>query len=164
MTRRLPIALGLSVLGACGGTAVATSTPYQAPSTSFSARHHRTVIGSTWNPGYDYIAVGPHRHALYMFCIHSSVRCPGHHSPNFPPLIAHGRVVAASHSLIRASKLGTVKLKNGRWQVTYYGHPLYVYRGDHKSGKSAIHGESKDHDRWELVDPATGGRALSAAY
>lgn len=169
MRRRFALAVGLVALTACGGTAAATSS-------STGHRGHRTVIGSVWNRGYGFVLVGPNRHALYMFCANQTTRCPGHHERGFLPLIARSRLVASRgaresdssqidpRSRPRQSKLGTVRLTSGRRQVTYYGQPLYVYRGDHKSAKTAIHGESKDQDQWTLIDPQSGHSALSAAY
>jgi hypothetical protein len=163
------LAVGLLALAACGGTAVATTS-------STGHRHHRTLIGSVWNGGYGFVLVGPNRHALYMFFANKAAHRRGHHERGFLPLIAHGRLVASRGSREsdssqinpvsrpRQSKLGTVRLTSDRRQVTYFGQRLYVYRGDHRSAKTAIHGESKDQDQWKLIDPQSGHPALPAAY
>ena len=44
----------------------------------------------------------------------------------WPPVTTKGRPVAGTG--IQKSMLGTIKLPNGKQQVTYGGHPLYTYR------------------------------------
>lgn len=145
-----------------------------ATSSSTARQHHRMVIGSVWNRGYGFVLVGPNRHALYTFFVNKAAHFRAHPYRGFLPLIAHGRLVAGPTSpapgsglkgpRVRARKLGTVRLKNGQRQATYFGHPLYVYRGDHRSAKTAIHGESKDQDQWKLIDPQSGHPTIEAAY
>ena len=36
---------------------------------------------------------------------------------------------------VKANLLGTTKRKNGKLQVTYKGHPLYLFKLDHASGQ-----------------------------
>jgi hypothetical protein len=38
---------------------------------------------------------------------------------------------------VKANLLGTTKRKNGKLQVTYKGHPLYLYKLDHGAGQVA---------------------------
>jgi predicted lipoprotein with Yx(FWY)xxD motif len=52
-----------------------------------------------------------------------------HNDPNYRPMIADGRVVAAPGSKINGNKLRTRRLPNGRRQVTYHHQPLYLYKG-----------------------------------
>ena len=46
----------------------------------------------------------------------------------WPPVVTTGKPVAGAG--VKQSLLGTIKLKNGKTQVTYNGHPLYTYIGD----------------------------------
>jgi predicted lipoprotein with Yx(FWY)xxD motif len=46
----------------------------------------------------------------------------------WPPVTSSGAPVAGPG--VKAHLLGTIKLKNGKRQVTYAGHPLYTYIGD----------------------------------
>jgi hypothetical protein len=112
-----------------------------------------------------------------MFCVGDTAHCPGGHDHRYVPLITDGRVVAAPrstrpgvaapHSRVRTSKLGTVKLKGGQRQVTYYGHRLYFYLGDHKPGSTDLRGEhysKRDHGQWVVIDTGTGRIANSSGY
>lgn len=46
----------------------------------------------------------------------------------WPPIVTTGKPVAGPG--VKQSLLGTIKLKDGKSQVTYNGHPLYIYSGD----------------------------------
>lgn len=76
----------------------------------------------------------------------------------WPPDLTHGKPMAASGSGVNSKLLGTTKRKNGTLQVTYNGHPLYLYSGDKAPG--AMHGEAKYQfgGRWYVV--STAGKAL----
>jgi hypothetical protein len=163
------VAPGLVAVAVCGGTAAATSS-------SSGHRPDRMIVGSMWNPGYDFVVVAPNRHALYMFCISGASNCPGHHERDFPPLLAHGRPVASPGSTepgdsgvvpwsrVRASNLGTVKLKSGQRQVTYSDTRSTSIAGTTRTARTAIHGMSKPRDQWTLIQPTSGHRAISSSY
>lgn len=57
-----------------------------------------------------------------------------------------------------ASLLGTIRRKDGGLQVTYDGHPLYLYAGDRRPGQT--NGQEVDSfgARWHAVEPD--GKAL----
>ncbi len=117
-----------------------------------------TTIRSTNNAKYGRILQGPSRFTLYVFCPGTSTRCTGHTSSTWPPLIASGKVVAASGSHINQSKLSTRKLSNGKRQVTYYGQPLYLYKGDRKPGQTNGENKYQGNGAWFVI--STGGRAI----
>ena len=121
-----------------------------------------TIIRSTSDASYGRILEGPARYTLYVFCAGTSTHCAGARSSSFPPLIAHGRVVAATHSGLRAGKLGTRRLRNGQHQVTYYGQPLYLYKGDRRPGQTKGEQKSTSRGAWFVI--STGGRALAGGY
>jgi predicted lipoprotein with Yx(FWY)xxD motif len=130
--------LSIAIL-VCVGAAIAATT---------------TTIRTTNNATYGRILEGPSGFTLYVFCPGTSTDCTGHSSSTWPPLIASGKVVAAPGSRIKASKLSTRKLSNGRHQVTYYGQPLYLYKGDRKPGQ--VNGErcppiSQGNGVWVVV-------------
>jgi predicted lipoprotein with Yx(FWY)xxD motif len=70
--------------------------------------------------------------ALYLFTRDGrrKSRCYGDCAAAWPPFYARGRPRAA-HG-VDASRLGTVKRRGGRRQVTYKGQPLYFYVHDPK--------------------------------
>jgi len=92
--------------------------------------------------------------SLYLFARDRSRRsmCFTACATYWPPLIASGRPVPGAGA--RASLLGRTKRSDGRWQVTYNGHPLYTYRGDSAQGQT--NGEEVDAygGEWYLVSPA----------
>lgn len=115
-----------------------------------------TIIRSVNTTKYGRILEGPAGYTLYVFCVGTSTHCTGAKSSMRPPLIARGRAVPAAHSNINVRKLSTRRLPNGQHQVTYYGQPLYLYRGDRKPGQR--NGEQMGNSRgtWFVID--TSGR------
>ena len=78
----------------------------------------------------------------------------GHSSSTWPPLTASGRVVAASGSQLNPSKLSTRRLSNGQHQVTYYGQPLYLYKGDRKPGSTKGENKNQGNGVWLVIESA----------
>jgi predicted lipoprotein with Yx(FWY)xxD motif len=117
-----------------------------------------TTIRSVSNPTLGRILEGPSRYTLYVFCRGATERCAGHSSPGWPPLIAGGRPVAARGSRIKATRLGTRKLRSGKRQVTYYGQPLYLYKGDHKAGQANGENKTLASGSWFVI--STTGQAV----
>jgi len=70
----------------------------------------------------------------------------------WPPYIDKGKLVAGKG--INASKLGTIKLRNGSKQVTYYGHPLYGYSGDGGPGETSYVGFNQFGGNWYAINGA----------
>jgi predicted lipoprotein with Yx(FWY)xxD motif len=73
----------------------------------------------------------------------------------WPALSTKGKPVAGPG--VKASKLGAIKLPNGSKQVTYYGHPLYIYSGDSGPGQTDYIGAQEFGGTWYGVS-ATGGK------
>ncbi|HZU59832.1 MAG TPA: hypothetical protein VE983_02635 [Solirubrobacteraceae bacterium] len=85
-------------------------------------------------------------YTLYVYCSGAADKCnTGKSSGLWPPMIAYHKPVAGSG--VNQSKLGT-KTINGKKVVTYYGNPLYRYKGDTKAGQT--NGEGKNHT-WYVV-------------
>jgi predicted lipoprotein with Yx(FWY)xxD motif len=55
---------------------------------------------------------------------------------------------------VHSSLLGTIKLSGGRTQVTYDGHPLYLYRGDTRPGQTDYVGVSFFGGSWDAINSA----------
>lgn len=108
------------------------------------------------------ILVDSHGHSLYLFDRDSRGKssCYGGCAGEWPPLIASGK--AHANSGIKAALLGRTKRRDGRWQVTYKGHPLYTFSGDTARGQ--INGEGLDDfgGWWYLISPA-GVKIVGAA-
>ena len=85
-------------------------------------------------------------YTLYIYCSGAANVCSkGHTSSLWPPMIAYHKPVAGPG--VNAKKLGTKKI-NGKNVVTYYGNPLYRYKGDTKPGQT--NGEAKNKT-WYVV-------------
>ena len=95
---------------------------------------------------------------LYLFekDTKNKSNCFGACAQNWPPLMAHGKLVAKGG--VKSSHLGTIKRGSGR-QVTYFGHPLYTFVLDAKKP-----GSTKGQDflafgaKWYVV--GTNGRKI----
>lgn len=146
--RRVLARRSIPVLAAVfGGLGIATAV----------AATTTTTVRSNNSPRYGRILASPSRHTLYYFCAGTSTRCTTSHSASsWPPLIARGRLVAAPHSGVKARKLGSRRLRNGKHQVTYYGQPVYLYKGDHKP--CAVNGEDRVSGDGSFFVITTSGR------
>ena len=60
-----------------------------------------------------------------------------------------------------AAKIGTITGSNGNKQVTYNGHPLYYYVGDHQPGQAAGQGLNQFGALWYVLSPQ--GVAVTSA-
>jgi predicted lipoprotein with Yx(FWY)xxD motif len=133
------ISLTALALAACGGSSTGGSG-------------NATVGLSTTGAGK--VLVDAHGHTLYLFKKDSGTasNCAGACAAAWPPLRANGMPTAGSGA--QASLVSTTKRSDGAPQVTYNGHPLYLYAGDEKPGDT--HGQG-------LTDYGAAWYALGAA-
>lgn len=68
----------------------------------------------------------------------------------WPPLTTSGTPKAGKG--VKANLLGTIHLKNGSRQVTYAGHPLYLYSGDAGPAQTNYIGASAFGGRWYAIN------------
>jgi predicted lipoprotein with Yx(FWY)xxD motif len=59
---------------------------------------------------------------------------------------------------VRSSLLSSIRIAGGRSQVTYAGHPLYLYSGDSSPGETSYVGESAFGGRWYALNSS--GRTI----
>jgi predicted lipoprotein with Yx(FWY)xxD motif len=78
--------------------------------------------------------------------------CYGACAALWPPLLTHGKPTAGPG--VRASLLGTTKRKDGKLEVTYNGHPLYYWVGDHNPGQTTGQGLNQFGGPWWVLSPA----------
>jgi predicted lipoprotein with Yx(FWY)xxD motif len=88
----------------------------------------------------------------------SQSTCYGQCAVYWPPVITSGKPRAVGGA--RASLLGTTRRRDGRMQVTYKHHPLYLFAGDKKAGDVKGEGLTGFGGRWDPVSPS--GRAVTA--
>jgi predicted lipoprotein with Yx(FWY)xxD motif len=77
--------------------------------------------------------------SLYLFekDRHGRSACSGVCATYWPPLRAGGRTAAIKGA--KASLLGSIRRADGSRQVSYAGHPLYLFSGD--TGRGQTNGE-----------------------
>jgi predicted lipoprotein with Yx(FWY)xxD motif len=78
--------------------------------------------------------------------------CYGACAALWPPLITKGKPVAGPG--VKASLLGTTKRSDGKFEVTYNGHPLYYFVSDRKPGQTTGQGLNQFGGPWWVISPA----------
>ena len=155
MTRRISlkfiagaaaISLIAVALAACGG--------------SSTGGGNATVGISTTGVGN--VLVDSHGHTLYVFKKDSGMasNCVGACAAAWPPLRAGGMPTAGRGA--QASLVATTKRSDGAPQVTYNGHPLYLYAGDMKPGDTDGQGLTDYGAAWYAVGAA--GKQVTAMW
>jgi predicted lipoprotein with Yx(FWY)xxD motif len=155
-TAALPV-VALVVAGCGGGgSATASSTSASAPSGKAA------TVGVAADGTLGQILVDSGGRTLYLFEGDSGTRnaCTGTCAETWPPLRTSGQPVAGRG--ITASKLGTSARTGGTPQVTYNGHPLYLYTNDQHPGDVNGEGVNAFGAPWYAVS-RTGTRVLSAS-
>jgi predicted lipoprotein with Yx(FWY)xxD motif len=164
MTRSRPITFLASAaviplvaltIAACGGGGAATAAT---PTTSSGAP--ATVgVAST---GLGSILVNSSGRTLYLFKadVGTKSACTGACAAAWPPLLVTGKPTAGAG--LTASKLGTTTRSGGKQQVTYNGHPLYLFVQDHKPGQTTGQGVTAFGAPWFALTPA-GNQASGSA-
>jgi predicted lipoprotein with Yx(FWY)xxD motif len=91
--------------------------------------------------------------SLYLFEADkgSTSVCYGSCAQNWPPLLTHGSPVASGGAA--SALLGTTARSDGTTQVTYAGHPLYFFVGDHKAGDTTGEGIEAFGGGWDVLAP-----------
>lgn len=94
---------------------------------------------------------------LYTPDTSSASSCYGKCIANWPAFVTNGAPQAGTGAT--ASMLGTSSRTDGTTQVTYNGHPLYLFKGDKSAGDTSGQGKL---DTWFMVS-AAGAKIGSAA-
>lgn len=134
----LPVAAALAAAG-CGATAGA------APSRAQVAVRH-TKLGN--------VLVTRDGRTLYLFEQDKGTAstCYGACASLWPPLLTGGGLVAGRGA--QAAELGTTRRRDGRREVTYAGHPLYLYAGDHRPGDVTGQDLNQFGAKWYVLAPS----------
>ena len=166
MTRLFSLAaLGVAVamvLAACGGSSTSSSsgsgTGYGAPTSgSPGGSGPASVVGTKTGSLGTFLVDGKGR-ALYLWeADHGATSaCSGACAQAWPPLTITGTPKASG--AVKGSLLGTTKRADGSREVTYAGHPLYLFAGDRRAGQTTGEGSNGFGAPWWVVTPA--GKAL----
>jgi predicted lipoprotein with Yx(FWY)xxD motif len=127
--------------------------------TATRQRSSGAVIGTSSGAGGTHLT-GSAGRAVYLWQADTSTTstCTGSCAAVWPPVTTHGHPRATGGA--RATLLGTTKRPDGTLQVTYAGHPLYLYAAD--TG-TATGGQGLDTfgALWWLVDAS--GQAITTS-
>ena len=146
--------LGAVTVAACGGGGSAATAATAKTSTGASATVGvaKSSVGS--------ILVNSNGRTLYLFKADVGMQsaCTGACLTKWPPLLATGRSTAGAG--LTASKLATITRSDGSRQITYNGHPLYLFVKDHKPGDVKGQGVIAFGAAWFALSPS--GNQISA--
>src|SRR2546430_16938644 len=167
MLKRTALGAALAVALAAAGVAAAAAVTHQSSAASSATAGrvtlHKTKIGNV-------LATSSGR-TLYLFMKDKNGKsaCYGKCATYWPPLMKKGALRAGAG--VKASLLGTTKRKNGKAQVTYKGHPLYLFKLDHAAGQIAGQRQNFFGGKWDAgsasatantkAPPAGGGTSTS---
>jgi predicted lipoprotein with Yx(FWY)xxD motif len=106
-------------------------------------RVHATSLGK--------VLVTANGRVLYLYTPdhRNTSACYGECASLWPPLLTTGKPRAGAGA--KSALLGIAMRKDGKHQVTYAGHPLYLFAGDKKSSQTNGQGLQKV---WWVVSPA----------
>jgi predicted lipoprotein with Yx(FWY)xxD motif len=153
-TRILLASAAIVALAACGSSGSSTASA-QSPKTKTGAP---ATIGVT-STSLGTILVDTHDRTLYLFQKDTGTAstCTGACVASWPPLTAP--TTPTSGNGAKASLIGTTKRQDGTSQLTYNGHPVYLFIGDQKPGDTNGQGISAFGARWFALD--SGGNQVS---
>jgi predicted lipoprotein with Yx(FWY)xxD motif len=136
-------------VAACGGGGAATASP---PKTSTGASATLGVASSSLGS----ILVNSTGRTLYLFKadVGAKSACTGACATAWPPLLATGKPTAGTG--LTASELATITRSDGTQQVTYNGHPVYLFIKDKKPGQTTGQGVTAFGAAWYALTPAGG--------
>ena len=144
------LALVAAVAAGCGGGGATAATPAAPPKTA-SGQVATVGLAKT---GLGQILVNSQGLTLYLFKADQGTKsaCTGACAEAWPPLLVTGKPSVGSG--LQGSLAGTTTRPEGRTQVTYHGHPLYLFAQDHKAGETNGQGISAFGAAWFALNSA----------
>jgi predicted lipoprotein with Yx(FWY)xxD motif len=148
------VALAVAACGGGGGGAATAATPKTSSGASATVGVANSSLGS--------ILVNSTGRTLYLFKadVGAKSACTGACATAWPPLLATGKPTAGTG--LTASNLGTITRSGGTHQVTYNGHPLYLFVKDQKPGQTTGQGVTAFGAAWFALTPS-GNQASAPA-
>jgi predicted lipoprotein with Yx(FWY)xxD motif len=140
--RDVRIYAAVAVLAALGVTSAAA---HASSGSGAQVKVEKTALGP--------ILVDAKNRTLYMFAADKGGKsaCYGSCATYWPPLAANSSHVLGTG--VKAALLGTTKRTGGSLQVTYAGHPLYLFVKDTKAGQTSGQGVNASGGLWWVVSP-----------
>jgi predicted lipoprotein with Yx(FWY)xxD motif len=149
--------VALAAVGCGGGDNGAAAASAQSTASSGQSA---AVVATASEGNLGTILVDSKGRTLYLFKKDSGTKsaCSGACATAWPPLRANGKPSVAGGA--DASLIGTTTRSDGKPQVTYNGHPLYLYQGDEKPGDTEGQGSTAFGAAWYVLSAA--GHQVSA--
>jgi predicted lipoprotein with Yx(FWY)xxD motif len=141
------VALVVAGCGGGGGQATAASKPKTTSGGS-------ATIGVSDNSSLGKILVDSKGRTVYLFQKDTGPMstCSGACATDWPPVTSTAKPTAGTG--VTASMLGTTTRSDGSKQVTYNGHPLYLYVGDQSAGDTNGQNVNAFGALWYVLSPA----------
>jgi predicted lipoprotein with Yx(FWY)xxD motif len=100
------------------------------------------------------VLIDPENRTVYLFKGDKRAKstCFGPCAHNWPPVRVTGKPTVAGGA--KSSMIGRVERSDGKPQVTYNGHPLYLFTGDNAPGATNGQGVTAFGAQWFVVSPA----------
>ena len=152
------IALSGLAVAACGSTSSSTTKQTNTGTGSAAAPAQSTDPSSATvdlaTSTLGTILVNSQGRTLYLFHADMGTKsaCTGACAAAWPPLVSTGKPTAGNG--VKQSLLRTSKRADGSEQVTYDGHPLYLFTGDTASGQTNGQGSTAFGAPWYVLSPA----------
>ena len=153
------LALGALAVAGCGGSGGSNASGSTAPPKTADGRS--ATIGVA-NEGPGTILVDAQGRTLYLFQRDSGTKsaCTGACAIEWPPLLATGKPTVGNGA--NASVVGTSARSDGKAQVTYNGHPLYLFSADQSPGDTNGQGVNAFGGLWYVLS-SSGDQITTAA-
>jgi predicted lipoprotein with Yx(FWY)xxD motif len=149
------VPLSALAIAACGGGGAATASPPPTTSTSHATTTKPPPAAvRVADSSHGKILVNSQGRSLYLFKadVGTKSACTGACATAWPPLLAKGNPTAGSGA--NPSLVGTTTRSDGSRQVTYNGHPLYLFIKDTKPGQTNGQGVIAFGAAWFVLSPA----------
>jgi predicted lipoprotein with Yx(FWY)xxD motif len=145
------VALTALATGGCGGDGYGDSA---GTTSATPPSGHHAAIGAANEGELGTILVDSKGRTLYLFRRDSGSMstCLDACAGTWPPLWATGKPTVSGRA--SASLVGTTTRSDGKRQVTYNGHPLYLYAGDENAGDTRGQGLTDFGASWYVLSPA----------
>jgi predicted lipoprotein with Yx(FWY)xxD motif len=144
------IALVAAVIAGCGGG----DNQATAASSNSSSAGGSSTIGVSDIGGLGKVLVDSNGRTVYLFEKDTGPKstCFGACATEWPPVTTNGKPTAGDG--VTASMLGTTKRSDGTTQVTYNGHPLYLFEADMKPGDATGQNVDAFGAEWYVLSSA----------
>jgi predicted lipoprotein with Yx(FWY)xxD motif len=145
------IAITALAIAACGGSSKATAGGGAAVAPPASSSSGTVDVASR---GLGRILVDSRGRTLYLWQADTGAKstCSAACAAAWPPLLTSGSPTAGSGA--KGSLLGISTRSDGTPQVTYNGHPLYLFKGDTAAGQTNGQGSTGFGALWYVLSAA----------